>query len=183
MKRIITLFAVAAMILALVGCGAQANTPQPTAKDYTEILKNARDEESNQYDSIIGKDQDGKLILTHNPQELPAEDAKGLIDMTLDVVGLKEEQVENLALSSSLMNIRAYCVAIVKPTAGNEQAVAQALTDYRARQQQAFENYLPDQYEVTKAAKMETLKTGEVVLVMCQDAETIFNAIVQALEK
>ena len=182
MKRIFTLLAVVAIVLASAGC-AKANTPQPAAKDYTEILKSARDEESNQYDSIIGKGQEGKLILTHNPQEMTEEDAKSFIDMTLEVVGLKEEQIENLALSSSLMNIRAYCVAIIKPTAGNEQAVAQALADYRTRQQQAFENYLPGQYEVTKAAKVETLESGEVVLVMSEDTDAVFNAIVQALEQ
>ena len=59
----------------------------------------------------------------------------------------------------------------------------QALQDYIDRQQQNFEMYLQDQYEVAKNAKLETLKDGTILMVMCEDQDTVFNAISTAIEQ
>ncbi len=184
LKKLVSILLAIVLLAAAAGCGSQdGGSSQPAAKDYTAILVGARDEEANQYNPVIGKGEDGKLTLTHNPNEADADGAQGMIEMTLEVMGLQEQQIEDLALSSSLMNISAYCVAIVKPAQGSGQAVAEALQNYLEQQQKSFENYLPDQYQITKDAKLETLKSGEVVLVMSQNAAEIFEKIQKEIEK
>lgn len=186
MKRILSLLLILTLAIAAVGCAAQPKDPQPDPapkKDYTAILTEARNKEDNDYMEVIGKDEDGKLTLTHNPMEVDKESFQGTIDMTFEMMSLDVEMMEDMAISSSLMNISAYSIAIVKPAEGKEEAVRKALEGYVELQQKSFENYLPNQYEVTKAAKVETMKTGEIVLVMAEDSDNIMGSIRQALEK
>ena len=49
-------------------------------------------------------------------------------------------------------------------------------------QLQNFEFYLADQYDVAKAAKLETLSDGTILMVMCEGSDTVFNAIKTAIE-
>lgn len=46
-----------------------------------------------------------------------------------------------------------------------------------------MEHYLEDQYEIAKAAKVETAPTGEVILVCCEDSDTVLANIKAALAK
>ena len=66
-------------------------------------------------------------------------------------------------------------------TEGQAEAVTEALEAYVQAQQQAFQNYLPDQYEVAADARLETAPTGEVVLVMSADAADVQQKIDSAL--
>ena len=50
------------------------------------------------------------------------------------------------------------------------------------QQRSAFSTYLPDQYEIAEAAKVETLSDGTILLVMCQDQDTVLTSIREALE-
>ena len=77
----------------------------------------------------------------------------------------------------SMMNVKAYGIAAVMPAEGKEEAVTEALQGYIDRQQQSFETYLADQYEVAKNARLETLEDGTVLMVMCEDQDTIFDGI------
>ena len=76
-----------------------------------------------------------------------------------------------------MMNVHAYSIVLVKPAEGHEQAVVDALNGYVTQKQAEFERYLADQYEVAKAALVETLLDGTVALVMCQGADTVLDAI------
>ena len=60
---------------------------------------------------------------------------------------------------------------------GDPHAVQAALETYVSSIQQSFQNYLPDQYEIAKGAKVQTLGTGEVVLALCEDASGVLSAI------
>ena len=100
----------------------------------------------------------------------------------LQTLGLTGDQLDKYAVSMSMMNVRAYAVGIFKPAEGQTDAVKGALDAYVKAQQQSFQNYLADQYEVAKAAKLETLPGGEVVLVMCEDGAAVFEAIQKALK-
>ena len=60
--------------------------------------------------------------------------------------------------------------------------VREALQGYVDRQRSSFEFYLPDQYQVAQDARLETLEGGTVLLVMCQDADQVLEAIRSDLE-
>ena len=101
--------------------------------------------------------------------------------MCLQVLGLTEEDVEEAAFSVSMMNVQSYGLSIVKPADGKEAAVTEGLQTFIDGQKAAQENYLADQYAIAKAAKLDTVKSGEVVLVMCEEQDTVFSSIKNAL--
>ena len=81
----------------------------------------------------------------------------------------------------SLMNVRAYAVGIFRPAEGQAETVQAGLESYVKLQQQSFEQYLEDQYEIAKAAKIETLPSGEIVLVMSEGGDDVLTKINEAL--
>ena len=101
----------------------------------------------------------------------------------LESLGLAAEDMEAFGISMSLMNVQAYGIAAIMPAQDKAETVKQALQDYIDRQQQNFEMYLQDQYEVAKNAKLETLEDGTILMVMCQDQDTVFDAISTAIEQ
>jgi len=44
-----------------------------------------------------------------------------------------------------------------------------------------MEHYLEDQYAIAKAAKVEVVPSGEVVLVCCENSDAVLSAIKTAL--
>ena len=57
MKRIIACLMAGVMLLALVGCGASGSSGSASSaakKDYTQILHDARSDEDNKYEMILG---------------------------------------------------------------------------------------------------------------------------------
>ena len=100
--------------------------------------------------------------------------------MIFETLGLSSEDFEAGALSISLINVRAYGMAIIKPAEGKEETVTAALQNFIAGQQQSFENYLQDQYAIAQAAKCETVN-GYVVMAMGENSDAIFQAISDAL--
>ena len=52
---------------------------------------------------------------------------------------------------------------------------------YVQSQQKAMERYLEDQYEIACAARVATVPTGEVVMVCCEDSDTVLENIKKAL--
>ena len=133
----------------------------PVAQAYADAITAARDEEINSAYPVMTSDAD---------------------EYTLSMLGLTAEDMESYALSISLMNVKAYGIAAIKPAEGKEQTVVDGLNSFVELQQQNFEQYLVDQYEIAKAAKVETLSDGTVLLVMCEDAETVFESIKTAIE-
>ena len=56
-----------------------------------------------------------------------------------------------------------------------------AMNAYVESEQQSMEHYLEDQYQIAKNAKVETLPSGEVVLVCCEDSDTVLANLKKAL--
>lgn len=137
-----------------------------TGLELAEIITAARSDEENEAYSIY----------TETDEDVAR--AK----MILDGWGLAVEDFEAYAMSISLINIRAYGVALLRPTEGSKEAVEQAVNDFVAAQQASFENYLPDQKIIADGAIVETLSDGTILLVMCQDAQTVYDSIVSGLE-
>ena len=100
--------------------------------------------------------------------------------MIFDTLGFAPEDIEAGALSVSLINVRAYGMAVIKPAAGKEEAVLSGCQNFVALQQKSFETYLQDPYAIAKNAKCENLN-GYVVMVMGENSDAIYQAISDAL--
>lgn len=101
--------------------------------------------------------------------------------MLWPLLGLEDDMVEDFAASVSGMMVQSYAIAVVKPAPGKTDAVVDALKAYVLSEQQSMEHYLEDQYEVAKNAKVETLPSGEVVLVCCENSDTVLANLKKAL--
>ena len=167
MKKSGALLCAAALALsALAGCsgGGGERSPEEWTQLYQEVIT-----------------QHGGEMVEYNPviTQFDQEDAASAL--VLESLGLEKEDVEALGVSASAMNTKAYAIAAIRPAQGREEAVREALQGYIQRQQSSFQFYLPDQYQVAQEARLETLEDGTVLLVMCQDGDTVFAAIQEAL--
>ena len=177
--------ALVTMAFSLTACGkpAPSSSASSTPKDYTQILHDARPEEDNEYEMIFSKGDDGKFTAQYGYSE--SYEAGQLNDeienMLWPLLGLEDDMVEDFAASVSGMMVQSYAIAIVKPAPGKTDAVVDALKAYVLSEQQSMEHYLEDQYEVAKNAKVETLPSGEVVLVCCENSDTVLANLKKAL--
>ncbi len=92
------------------------------------------------------------------------------------------EDLEAYAMSMSMIMIKAHNVMIFKPVVGKEDFVYNVLETLVKNMQKQFETYLQDQYEIAKAAKLEKLADGTIVLVMSEGGEEVYNNIMKALK-
>ena len=163
MKRTIALILSAVLMAGLLaGCGgtaAKKRTPEELTQLYTQAITDARDEETNQYNPVLNSSESQDF------------------EMVMGVLGLTEADMTAYAVSISLMNVKAYGIAAIMPAEGREEAVTQALQTYIDNTRSSFEFYLPGPFEVASNARLETLTDGTVLMVMCEDQDTVFNAI------
>lgn len=184
MKRILSIVLSLSLVLALAGCGASSSQPSGP-RDYAAILSGARDQELNNTAVIFSYKDDAEKEWSAQGAYAGDLDEDSLEDQAeagFLMLGLDEDDVAEAAFSVSLMNVQSYGVAIVKPDEGKTEAVQQSLAGFIEAQKAAQQNYLADQYEIAKAAKLEVLKSGEVVLVMCEGQDSVFNSIKAALK-
>lgn len=170
MKRLLTIAIAATMLLTtLAGC---------FPKNGTESTKTP-EELAQLYDDAIT--QNGGEMVEYNPVITEKKENDLSSTMIVETLGLQSEDMQAFGISVSMMNIQAYGIAAVMPANGKTEAVQEALRAFIDRQRQSFEQYLADQYEVAKNARLETLKDGTVLMVMCQDQDTVFDAISAAI--
>lgn len=177
--------ALLAMALSLAACGkpAASSSTSSTPKDYTKILHDARPEEDNEYYMIFSKGADGKFTAQYGYSESYEADqlSDEIENMLWPLLGLEDDMVDDFAASVSGMMVQSYGLAIVKPAQGKTDAVVDALKAYVLSEQQSMEHYLEDQYQIAKNAKVETLPSGEVVLVCCENSDTVLANLKKAL--
>ena len=186
MKRIIACLMAGVMLLALVGCGASGSSGSASSaakKDYTQILHDARPDEDNEYYMIFSPGEDGKFTAQYGYSDSydAAQLDEEIRNMLLPLLNLEEDMYTDFAASVSGMMVQSYGIAIVKPAEGKADAVKQALQDFVTHEQMSMEHYLEDQYQIAKAAKVEVLPSGEVVLVCCENSDVVLSAIKTAL--
>lgn len=168
MKRILSLsLAILMLVAALSGCnGGSTPGKQLTAEERTELYKTAiegaRDAEMNEVVPVISEVNDETPFL-------------------MEILGINADDVTSFGLGVSMMNVKAYGIAAVYPAEGKADAVKEGLQSFIDRQKQNFEQYLADQYEVAKSAKLETLSDGTILLVMCEGQDEVFDAIKTAI--
>ena len=171
MKRILTLTLAAALLLsALAGCsggGSQESQAVKTPEEYTAAyqaaIEGARDDEMNEAVPVITSTDDQ------------------MADLVLPMVGITSDNAAAFAVAVSPMNIQAYGIVAVLPAEGKSEEVQEGLQGFIDQQKQSFEQYLADQYDIANAARLETLDDGTILLVMCEDQDTVFDAIQDAL--
>ena len=191
MKRIIACLMAGILMLALVGCGTSGSSSAAAKKDYTQILHDARPDEDNEYYMIFSpgkegkftKGEDGKFTAQYGySAEYEADQLSDEVaNMMMPLLGLEDGMYDDFAASVSGMMVSVYGVAIVKPAEGRTQDVVDAMDAYVQSQQKAMERYLEDQYEIASAARVVTVPTGEVVMVCCEDSDTVLENIKKAL--
>jgi len=169
MKRFFTLALAALMVTAsLTACSPKEEQPsQLTAEERTELYKTA----------IEGS---GSPLVEYNAPVTSDED--GLAELLFSMLTVTAEDMSAYAISLSPMNTQAYCIALIMPAEGKEETVANGLNGFVELQQTNFERYLPDQYDIAKAATVETLEDGTVMLVMSEDHDTVAENIRSALQ-
>ena len=156
-----------------------------TAEDpYTAAVVASRDQETNDSLPVLGAKAGESAVYTYLPSSMEndPEAAAQMADMVMQTLTLTPDQLQQYAFSISLINVKAYGVGVFMPAEGQTEAVKAALEDFVVNQQKSFENYLADQYEIAKQAKVEVLPTGEVVLVMCENSSEAFSTIEAALQ-
>ena len=165
MKKILAFaLALALSLTVLAGCSSGTKASDKTPEELTQLYT----------DAITAN---GGEMVEYNPviSEISEEDPLG--GVILESLGLTQEDMTAFAISMSMMNVKAYGIAAIMPAEGKEETVAQALQGYIDRQQQNFETYLADQYEVAKNAHLETLEDGTVLMVMCEGQDAVFEGI------
>lgn len=171
MKRMLSLSLSALLLLsALVGCGGNkdnSGTAGKTPEEYTETYKtaieSARDDELNEAIPVITSTEDD------------------MASLVLPLIGVTAENATAFAVAVSPMNIKAYGVAAILPAEGKSEEVLEGVNAFVDQQKQNFQQYLIDQYDIANAAKVETLDDGTILLVMCENQDTVLDAIKTAL--
>lgn len=167
MKKTATLLTlVLIMLSALVGCGKQTSTVSDsniTGELLYRAISDARTEEFNAAYSILNNKDAAEL------------------DLFTQLLGLNKADMKEFALSASLMNVKAYGIAIILPEDGREEAVTASLQDFINSQKQAFDRYLPDQKAIADQAILKKV-SGCVVMVMSEGQDEIFASIEKTLQ-
>ena len=153
----------------LAGCSGQNAASTKTPEELRQLYS----------DAIT---QNGGEMAQVNPPITQVSEEDPMSAMILESLGLTEEDMSAFAISISMMNVKAYGIAAVMPAEGREEAVKEALQGYIDRQRSSFETYLADQYAVAENARLETLSDGTVLMVMCEDQDTVFDAISTAIQ-
>ena len=180
-KTLKALAALLVLALALTACGGStAGSSAP--KNYAEILAAARSNEDNEYYEILAPGENGYTAAQGHADEMSADYIKDYGDMLLELMGFSAEDATDYALSVSMMNVQSYGLAIVKPAEGKTKTVQAGLQAFIDQQKAAQEHYLEDQYAIAKNAKLGVMPGGEVVMVMCEDADTVYANIEKALK-
>lgn len=166
-KSLILVLVFALALAAFAGCGAKPAednstglSPEEQSALYAEAIENAQDEES------------GFSVMTPE-DEIP--------ELMYTFLGFEPEDAEALALSVSLVNIKAYGIVLVKPAEGKKDAIKTGLQSFIDNQKQSFDHYLPDQFAIAESARLETLKDGSLLMVMTPNVDTVFESISAAL--
>ena len=157
------------LLLLFAGCGDKKEemkelTAEERTRIYQSAVENARDQEMNQAVPVI------------------TSAGEDLAPAVFGLIGVTEKDMAAYAIAISPVNVKAYGIAAIKPADGREAAVVNGLQAFIDRQKSNFQNYLADQYAIAEGAKLETLKDGTVLMVMCEDADTVFEHIKTAVE-
>ncbi len=159
----------ALLMLVMAGCGEKMEekpelTPEERTQLYQTAIEGARNQEMNEAVPVLTS---------------PEED---LAPAVLGLLGVTEEDLSCFAIAVSPVNIKAYGIAAILPADGREAAVVDGLQAFIDRQKSNFQQYLADQYAIAEQARLETLKDGTVLMVMCEGSDEVLEHIKTTIE-
>lgn len=143
-------------------CACTSNAPTGSSANYEDVIIAARPAALNETDiySVVTGPESNQYRFIFYPTS-----------------PFIETDMQRYAISAPGIITLAYGIAIILPAEGKEQAVLDAVNDFVLENQIAQENYLHDQYNIALNAQVKVAKTGEVLLAMCEDAETVMQAL------
>ena len=168
MKKILSLSMALMLLLSVAtGCSSSKKPVEKTPEELTTLYA----------DAITAN---GGEMVEYNPVISAAKEDDGSAFL-LEMLGLKTEDMAAFGISTSMMNVKAYGIAAIRPAEDKEENVVAALQAFIDMQKMNFEMYLADQYDIACAAKLETLEDGTVLMVMCEGQDQVFDAIKTAI--
>ncbi len=192
MKKLLMVGVSLMIILSLVACSKKEDDKKDDANKPSIEDNVDKDKQEN------GKDDDNKdealknklMQIISNNRNAELNSTVGIVDsnddqvaeITFEMLGIDEKDMSEYAISLSPMNINAYCVAIVKPADGKKDVIKEAFETYKSSQEEAFEQYLQEQYKIAQEAVIT--EVGDyIVFAMCEDSTTFRDNVVSALKK
>jgi len=104
-----------------------------------------------------------------NVMEMPIESIE-------DVLGLKEDQVEEFLMATPMMIVRSDTYIIVKPSEGNKKVVKEKIDEYMDALEEQWKTYLPEQYELVKN-RLEKQLGDYLIYVVSIDNDLVYKTI------
>lgn len=104
-----------------------------------------------------------------NVMEMPIESIE-------DVLGLKEDQVDEFLMATPMMIVRSDTYIIVKPSEGNKKIVKEKIDEYMDALEKQWETYLPEQYELVKN-RLEKELGDYLIYVVSIDNDLVYKTI------
>ena len=181
MKRLITSALALVLAVSLAACSGAAGFAQDA--DFSSAIESTREEELNQAFPIVDYTAGGEPVLSLNPNGMSEEEAASYAQMVADTIGLDGSLFERYSVSASLIITQAYAVGVFRPAEGCEEDALDAVNSYVDNVKKSFENYLPDQYDIAKQAVVRQYSSGEILLVLCENAPQQADALDKALSE
>ncbi len=184
LRKLFCALVAGALLLGLAGCGS-SSASSSTPKDYAQIVHNARTDDMNEAYSILSPDTANAgqyKVIDGYSGDLDKDALSAQAQMILQMLNLTDADMQDYAISMSLMNVKSYAVIVILPAEGKADTVKNGLQAYLDGQKMNMQNYLPDQYEIANKAKLVTADSGEVILVCCEDSDTVLASIESALK-
>lgn len=183
---VVVMTSLLASTMILGGCGEQGNKVNSTDGNVTS----AQSEVQGQGETKTGFESTTlkNILNLSRPTEeamymdvVASSEDVGYEDI-LATMKLNKENIDTMALSASLMNVKAYTTAIIKPVDGKAEEVKKSLEDWKQTQMTNFEQYLADQYDVAQHAII-TEANGYIIMAMCENPETFVENVESYLQK
>lgn len=150
-----------ALCLCLTACGEK--TPD-TPKDYAAIIASVQSPQDSENYGIIS-DKTG---------------AEG--ESILAMLSIEPESIDTFSAAASFINTNAYFIGIFMPLSDKEGEVQAALEAHVELTAKSMENYLPEQEEIAKRTIVKKMKSGEIIIVMCESEGSVADKIKDALK-
>ena len=194
MKKLLMVGVSLMIILSLVACSKEEDKKDDTNTPGIEnnVDKDDKDDKDDNEKEDENKDDESKNELSQiisDNRDKDYNDSVDIVDsiddqeaeITFTMLGIDEKDLDEYAISLSPVNIKAYCVAIVKPAQGKKDVIKEAFETYKSSQEDVFEQYLQDQYKIAQEAVLT--EVGDyIVFAMCEDSSTFRDNVVKALK-
>ncbi|QSX05806.1 DUF4358 domain-containing protein [Sedimentibacter sp. zth1] len=189
MKKLLTTILLIIIIISLTSCtqGKNENNHDNSQLNPDNDIEYKNDLDNDKQDNIKYENRLAEIIAKNRlPEENEVLDIvtkkdDHMAEIIFEVLAIDEEDLEEYAISLSSMNIKAYCVGIIKPTNEKKVEVKKSLQLYKENQMKNFEKYLTVQYNIAKNAIITEI--GDyVVIVMSEDYKILNKNIEKSLK-